>query len=121
MNARGNDAGRWLHGLLVAAGLAFTLTACAYAVMAFRATRAGLPSAGPGGALLLFLDRHGLTLLGGELLALAAATVAVIVHDAWRDRRDTPATPPTDAANVSAGLPPSDVSGPVDDKRPQPG
>lgn len=68
------------YPLLVAAGVLFTITATAYGVMAFTDVRGGLPDPAEGG-LLVALDRHGLTLLAGELLVLAIATVGAIASD----------------------------------------
>jgi hypothetical protein len=99
--------------LLVAAGIAFALTACAYSVMTLKAVRppeAQAPSAGGGrdratkqvrpsrplgyqaptaggAALLVFLDEHGAGLMAGELALLALATVAAIGTDRYWGRR----------------------------------
>jgi hypothetical protein len=98
--------------LLVIFGIAFSLTACAYGVMAFRAVRgAGITSShehrdtshrssdpsGPtsdrpatetpaGEALLKFLDEHGALLLGVELVLLALATFGAIGSDGYWSR-----------------------------------
>jgi len=98
--------------LLVIFGIAFSLTACAYGVMAFRAVRGAdiaafnersatdgpsttqsdlasdrPPSDTPAGkSLLTFLDRHGAQLLGLELALLAAATVGAIGTDGYWSR-----------------------------------
>ncbi len=86
--------------LLVAVGILFSVTACAYMVMAFRALH--LPPAGAAAAtmderlaaadrssdgLMGFMDRHGARLMVAELLLLAVATVAVIGTDAHWSRR----------------------------------
>ena len=71
--------------LLVIVGIAFSVSACAYGVMAFRAVRSEPDT--PQGALLTFLDRHGATLMGGELVLLALFTVAAIALDHSRERR----------------------------------
>lgn len=75
--------------LLVVLGIAFALTACAYAVMTLKAVQrhdAAEPTAG-GVALLEFLDRHGAELMGGELALLALATFAAIATDRYWMRR----------------------------------
>lgn len=75
--------------LLVAAGIAFALTACAYSVMTLKAVRppeAQSPTAG-GAALLVFLDEHGAGLMAAELALLALATVAAIGTDRYWMRR----------------------------------
>jgi hypothetical protein len=77
------------YPLLVAVGIAFSITACAYGVMTVKMLQ-------PAGAeevrqaevgLLPFLDRHGMTLLLSELGALALLTVAAIGTDDFWTRR----------------------------------
>ena len=73
--------------LLVATGIAFTVTACAYFVLALRGS-GGLPgratAAGESPQVLLdFLHRHGVRLIVGELVLLAAATCGAIGTDSW--------------------------------------
>jgi hypothetical protein len=72
--------------LLVLAGIAFTVTACAYGVMAFRAVRTADPPTG----LPAFLDRHGGMLMVAELAVLAVATLAAIALDHRRGRMRSP-------------------------------
>ncbi len=98
--------------LLVIFGIAFSLTACAYGVMAFRAVHgadvagfkkrsatggrwtgtsdpAGDLSAAEtpaGRSLLTFLDDHGAQLLGIELALLAVATFGAIGTDGYWNR-----------------------------------
>jgi hypothetical protein len=98
--------------LLVIFGIAFSLTACAYGVMAFRAVRVAefaslqepsttdgrrsSPSdptsdrpateTPAGKSLLAFLDLHGAQLLGVELVLLAAATFGAIGTDGYWNR-----------------------------------
>lgn len=76
--------------LLVLLGIAFTVTACAYGVMAFKATRsddalAGAPS---GAAMLTYLDQHGGELMALELALLAVCTFAAMSTDRYWIRRD---------------------------------
>jgi hypothetical protein len=66
------------------AGIVFAVTACSYMVMAYRGLNPH-HAAGPG--LVGLMDRHGLTILGGELLVLAVLTVAAITTDAYWTRR----------------------------------
>jgi hypothetical protein len=77
--------------LLVAIGMAFTVTACAYFVMALRESGAGgrrvdvaatSDTQGPQ-SLLDFLNRHGVKLLIIELAILALATCGAIGTDRW--------------------------------------
>jgi hypothetical protein len=77
------------YPLLVAAGLAFSITACAYGVMTVKMLHpAGAEEVRQADAgLLQFLDRHGMTLLLSELGALAVLTVAAIGTDDYWTRR----------------------------------
>lgn len=76
------------YAVLLVASILFSISACAYGVMAFTAMRNGPIVAGPasGQRLLVFLDVHGSKLLTAELILLAIATVGVM---AW-DQRATP-------------------------------
>jgi hypothetical protein len=95
--------------LLVLVGTLFLVTACAYGLMAARATHPAMREArearpaerdGPqvvrDHALLTFLDRHGAELLTWELVALGIATTAAMGLDRYRWRRqiarEAPAT-----------------------------
>jgi hypothetical protein len=83
--------------LLVAIGIAFTITACAYFVMALRgngsttlrmkppaeSVAAQDPDVRTPQALMEFMDRHGVTLLVAELALLALATCGAIGTDSW--------------------------------------
>lgn len=77
------------YPLLVVAGLAFAITACAYGVMTVKTLQpAGAEEVRQAGTgLLYFLDRHGLTLLLSELAALAVFTFAAIGTDDFWTRR----------------------------------
>ncbi len=73
--------------LVVIVGTAFTVTAFAYGVMAFRAFRS---SAAPradaedsGERLMALLDRRGLEIMGCELAILGVASVAAMSSDKW--------------------------------------
>ena len=66
--------------LLLVAGVAFVLTACAYGVMAFKGSR-GVPLGETG--MLAFLDRHGVWLLGGEVGVLILASLAAMLTDGY--------------------------------------
>jgi hypothetical protein len=71
--------------LLVAAGIAFSVTATAYFVMALKGSnRAAAVSVQDSPVLLTFLDRYGTRLLTGELLVLGVATFGAIGTDSWR-------------------------------------
>lgn len=77
------------YPMLVAVGLAFSITACAYGVMTVKLLdpigAEEVRQADTG--LLPFLDRHGMTLLLSELAALAVLTVAAIGTDDYWTRR----------------------------------
>lgn len=82
--------------LLVVVGAAFAVTACAYGVTTMRAlrpTRAAAEAPPPRSSLTDFLNEHGETLLVGELLLLAVATIGAISTDGYWMRRGT--APPT--------------------------
>lgn len=84
------------YPLLVVAGLAFAITACAYAVMTVKmlqpAGAAEIREATTG--LLFFLDRYGLTLLLSELGVLAVFTFAAIGTDDYWIRRSLSTSEP---------------------------
>ncbi len=69
--------------LLVAVGMAFTITACAYFVLALRGDARRRQQAEPPGQLMVFMDRHGVSLIVGELVLLALGTVGAITTDSW--------------------------------------
>jgi hypothetical protein len=73
--------------LLLAFGVAFALTACAYSVMTLKAVRRSPEPEAAGAALLTFLDEYGPLLMGGELALLAVTTVAAISTDRYWMRR----------------------------------
>jgi hypothetical protein len=77
------------YGMLVAVGIVFVITACAYGVMTVKMLQpegAAEVRAATGG-LLRWLDQHGMTLLLGELAVLAALTFAAIGTDDYWQRR----------------------------------
>jgi len=75
--------------LCVLAGIAFTVTACAYGVMMLRSNRGlDLSSTAPAEhPLMSFLDRYGMIILGGEVAVLAAVSLAAIMLDHYRGKR----------------------------------
>jgi hypothetical protein len=75
--------------LCAIAGVAFTVTACAYGVMMLRANR-GLDLSSTTSAehpLMSFLNRHGMIILGVEVAILAAVSLAAILLDHYREKR----------------------------------
>jgi hypothetical protein len=85
--------------LLVVFGVVFFVTACAYGLMAFRATAVGAPPAGESGqALMAFLDRFGMLLLAAEVALLAVASLAAMGTDSyWTHRSRRSHKKPEDA------------------------
>ena len=80
------------YPVLVVAGIAFALTACAYSVMTVR----GLDphTAGEGG-LVGLMDRHGLAIMVVELVVLGLLTGAAIGTDNyWTARFESKQQPP---------------------------
>jgi hypothetical protein len=83
------------YALLVIVGVAFTITACAYALMMVRASRPDSSVAAGSnfeveeqGALMKLLDERGMEIMGVEVLILGVATVGAIALDQWRSKRD---------------------------------
>lgn len=76
--------------LLVLIGIAFTLTACAYGVMAFKVVRTKERAADQpaGAALLTYLDEHGAKLMAIELALLGLCSVAAMATDRYWIRRE---------------------------------
>lgn len=95
----------WFYIPLLASGVVFFLTACAYGVMVYRGTRTDLLLAGetaPGG-LLTFLDERGMQLMGIELAVLALATIGTIGLDRWRwNRGQNSAASPGESTDTPA-------------------
>jgi uncharacterized membrane protein len=89
--AKGKPPVNPFYILLVISGIAFTVTACAYGVMAFKANRAaalgqdaGAGETASGSALLARLDRHGPLWMAVELVLLGLATLGAIGTDRYR-------------------------------------
>lgn len=80
--------GNPFYALLVIAGVAFVLTACAYGVMAFRQARPdSQPLAETDASLLGVLDRHGALFLGGQVVLLALLTAGAMGTDDFWEKR----------------------------------
>ncbi|HEY2827914.1 MAG TPA: hypothetical protein VGJ04_09965 [Pirellulales bacterium] len=79
------------YGLCVVAGVAFTITACAYGVLMVRVNRGlDLSTAAPEEhPLMSLLDRYGMIILGVEVAVLVAVSVAAIMLDHYRGKRET--------------------------------
>ena len=96
--------------LLVIVGVAFTITACAYALMMVRATQpernyaAEFGRSDKEGGLMMLLDERGMEILGVEVLILAVATVGAIGLDQWRGgRAQRPGGPEGNSPGRQAG------------------
>jgi hypothetical protein len=74
------------YAALVIVGVAFTITACGYAVMMVRAARPSDSTAASNGGLMALLEKRGMEIMGLEVLLLAVATVGAIGLDQWRSR-----------------------------------
>lgn len=70
-------------------GVAFTVTACGYGLIMVRANRGQslMDDGGQVHPLLDLLDRHGLVILGAEVLLIGVVSVAAIVLDHFRGKR----------------------------------
>jgi len=74
--------------LCVVAGMAFTVTACAYGILMLRANRGlDLASEAAEHPLMSFLNRWGMIILGVEVAVLAVVSVAAIMLDHYRGKR----------------------------------
>lgn len=87
--------------LLVLLGVVFVVTTCVYGTMTWRATQpvanyearpaedgaAVATTASDTHPLMVWIDKHGIELLGGELLLLALATFGAMGLDSLRTRR----------------------------------
>jgi len=94
--------------LLVLAGIAFCVTACAYGVMAFRDLRGGAAVVeADAGGLMGFLDRYGAALMAVEVVVLAVATIAAIWTDPFWTRRAKWGRPPACQETGEAGQRPA--------------
>jgi hypothetical protein len=91
---RSNKFANPFYALLLTAGIAFSLTATAYGVMAFREARpAPLTTSSVVNAvehpLMAWMSEHGETALMIELAALAVFTFGAIATDDYWQRRNS--------------------------------
>jgi len=95
--------GNPFYALLVIAGVAFVITACAYGVMAFRQARPdSQPIAESDTSLLGIMDRHGTLILGGQIGLLAVLTMGAMGTDEYWEKR---AQRKNEQRNAAAGSP----------------
>jgi|EndMetStandDraft_5_1072996.scaffolds.fasta_scaffold1015289_1 hypothetical protein len=87
--AKRKDPVNPFYVLLVIAGTAFAITACAYCVMTVRAVSPSASSAADswGGKVMQFLDDYGMWLMLGEIVVLAIATIGAISTDRYWMKR----------------------------------
>jgi hypothetical protein len=90
---RSNKFANPFYSLLLVAGIAFSLTATTYGVMAFREVRPaaiGVEQAEsvPPHPLMAWMSRHGELALISELVFLAVFTLGAIGTDDYWQRRD---------------------------------
>ena len=109
------------YAALITVGVAFTVTACAYALLMVRATRPqdsynaeATLSPGKETGLMELLDKRGMEILGVEILLLAVATAGAIGLDQYRTSRSvSPQRSPTQVARSEApGLGPGCIHDP---------
>src|SRR5262245_15736813 len=80
--------GNPFYVLLVIAGVAFVVTACAYGVMAFRQANPLAPALAEDDASLMgMLDRHGALILLVQVVVLALLSICAMGTDKFWDRR----------------------------------
>lgn len=85
--------------LLVIIGIAFSVTACAYGMMTVRAARSDTAQRGEAtSGMVTFLDRHGASVMAGEIFLLAVATFAAMGTDRWQANRRKNSTQSSAAA-----------------------
>jgi len=97
------------YALLVLLGIAFTITACAYTVMSFRANKLDLnpqENADDEGLMNLLRQRGG-TIMAIEVALLGVTTVAAIGLDQFRQNRDEQKKL---AAAIATGSPSSETN-----------
>jgi hypothetical protein len=81
------------YAALILVGVAFTITACGYALMMLRATRPDSSDSSEtsvaveAAGLMTLLDERGMEILGVEVLLLAVATAGAIGLDQYRQSR----------------------------------
>jgi cell division protein FtsX len=75
--------------LSAVAGVAFTITACAYLILMWRSNEGKSLASDEGGVhpLMNLLDKHGLVILIVQVLLIGAVAIAAIVLDHFRGKR----------------------------------
>ncbi|MCX7402926.1 MAG: hypothetical protein NTY87_07455 [Planctomycetia bacterium] len=68
-------------------GFLFTITASSYCLFVLRGVRSESASAGAPHALELIMDRYGTSLLTGQIIVLALATVGAVAVDHFNGER----------------------------------
>jgi hypothetical protein len=89
-----------LYFLVAALSIVFTVSACAYGVMSFKARGSEAYSNEKDAGLMRLMREHGGKVLGAEIAALALAAFAAMASDARRERHSATTR---DDANSPAG------------------
>ncbi|MFO0902747.1 MAG: hypothetical protein U0939_07090 [Pirellulales bacterium] len=76
------------YALVVVAGIAFTITVCAYGLLMVRSMNPAAPGADQESGMLAFLDQHGLKVLLIELAVLGVASFAAMATDDFWTRKN---------------------------------
>ena len=74
------------YAILGVVGFLFTITASSYCLFVLRGVRRESLSTAPH-ALAQLMDRHGITLLAGQIAVLAIATVGAVAMDHFEGER----------------------------------
>lgn len=97
--ARSKEPINLFYVMTALAGVAFTITACGYGLLMLRANRAAtsqisdpLATSEAVHPWMNLLDQHGILILAIEVGLLAVASVAAIVLDHYRGRRNASRT-----------------------------
>jgi len=110
--ARRKQAANPFYLLVVLVGIAFTVTACSYGLMAFRELR--FPRPATPSRMFVFLNRHGMSLLAAEVALLGVVSLAAMGTDrVWREDSQNRLRRLRDSDNEAFGhQPPSAVPPP---------
>lgn len=104
-NVAGRPSFNPFYVVLVIAGIAFAITACAYGVMTFVELRDS--ASAEGSSLVDFMESYGVVLMLGELAVLAVGTLGAIGTDRYWQQRAAGGHRPGSApqAGSSSGQP----------------
>lgn len=77
------------YALVVAAGVAFGITACAYGLLAYRTMRGAADAIDVTSGFWKIIDEQGGMILAGEIILLGLATFLAIATDSFWNRRSS--------------------------------